>query len=222
MEDASSNYIMPSLHLDDGWFIFSSVSKFLSSITPNDMPLSEMRLLFASRAFRAYFTLFFCSLLHPRAPERCISIKSFRSTNNPWGERVKIKMPSGNRNWIVFLLSSSLQALKVESGYICLVAVIFLVSVIPFCYTIAWCFSRNVKLKASNGVSDIVQASARVVLPGEVLFQDECKEKLDKYHCRKRVYVFILQCFIVVSMWDCDFDNRWHDWNSQNSSDFPS
>jgi hypothetical protein len=93
-----------------------------------------------------------------------------------------------------------LQALKVESGYICLIVIIFLISLIPFVFTIAWCFSRNVKLKATNGVSDIVQASARVVLPEEIILQDESKEKLNKYHCRKRVFVFVLQCFVIISM----------------------
>lgn len=88
---------------------------------------------------------------------------------------------------------SFLQALKVESGYICLIVVIFLISITPLCYTIAWCFSRNVKLKAANGVSDMAR-------PAELVFQDEGKEKLDKFHCRKRVLVFILQCFIVMSM----------------------
>lgn len=43
IEPLANNYIMPSLGLNDGWFVFSSVSSFLSSITPNDMPLSEMR-----------------------------------------------------------------------------------------------------------------------------------------------------------------------------------
>jgi hypothetical protein len=70
------------------------------------------------------------------------------------------------------VIEMTLQALKVESGYICLIVIIFLISLIPFCYTIAWCFSRNVKLKAANGVSDIVQASARAVLPEDVMLRD--------------------------------------------------
>jgi phosphotransferase system glucose/maltose/N-acetylglucosamine-specific IIC component len=106
-----------------------------------------------------------------------------------------LKTPFADSLRILFSLLFGWQALKVESGYICLIVVIFLVSIIPFCYTIAWCFSRNVKLKAANGVSDIVPAR-----PGEVFFQDEGKERLDKYHCRKRILVFVLQCFIVVSM----------------------
>lgn len=43
IEPSANNYIMPSLGLNNGWFMFSSVSSFLSSITPNDMPLSELR-----------------------------------------------------------------------------------------------------------------------------------------------------------------------------------
>lgn len=96
-----------------------------------------------------------------------------------------------------FPLILSMQALKVESGYICLIVGIFLVSIIPFCYTIAWCFSRNAKI---SGMSEIVHSNSRVMLPGEVFFQVEDKEKLEKYHCRKRLYVFILQCLIIVSM----------------------
>lgn len=43
IDGSASNYIIPSLQLDNDWFIFSSVSKFLSSITPNDMPLSKIK-----------------------------------------------------------------------------------------------------------------------------------------------------------------------------------
>lgn len=101
---------------------------------------------------------------------------------------------------VIGILFSSLQALKVESGYIILLLVIFLISVVPVCYTIAWCYLRNVKLKANGSVSVVVQANAQGVLPGEILFQGEYKKKLYKYHCRKRVYVFVLQCLIVVTM----------------------
>ena len=104
------------------------------------------------------------------------------------------------RNATFLVIEIPLQALKVESGFICLIIIIFFISLIPFCYTIAWCFSRNVKLKTANGVSDIVQASARVVLPDEIILRGEGKDKLNKYYCRKRVYVFILQCFVVISM----------------------
>lgn len=37
---------MPSLGLNQGWFVFSSISNFLSSLAPNDMPLSEKFQLF--------------------------------------------------------------------------------------------------------------------------------------------------------------------------------
>lgn len=90
-----------------------------------------------------------------------------------------------------------MQALKVESGYICLIIALFLISIIPFCYTIAWCFSRNLKM---NGVRSVVQTSARIVLPDQVVFENDGKEKLQKYNCRKRVYVIFLQCLIVFSM----------------------
>lgn len=136
------------------------------------------------------------SLLHSRAAEGCISIKSLRAANHPRGER-NFRREKLSTNSLNFPSSPPRpwQALKVESGYICLLVVIFLISIIPLCYTIAWCFSRNVKLKAANGVSDIVLAR-----PGEAVYHDEGKTKLDKYHCRKRILVFVLQCFIVLSM----------------------
>ena len=90
-----------------------------------------------------------------------------------------------------------MQALKVESGYICLIIVIFLISIIPFCYTIAWCFQRNVKM---DGLRNIVQTSARIVLPDHVIFQNDGKEKLKKYNCRKRIYAVSLQGLIILSM----------------------
>ncbi|CRL05775.1 CLUMA_CG018802, isoform A [Clunio marinus] len=154
IDSAASNYIIPSLQLDDGWFIFSSVSKLLSSITPNDM------------------SLIFCILELLR-------------------DAVQSK---------VSILQIILEALKVESGYICLLVIIFLISLIPFCYTIAWCCSRNIKLKAENDMRDIVHSSAHMVLPSDVRVQEERKEKLNKYHCRKRVRVFILQCFTFASL----------------------
>lgn len=95
------------------------------------------------------------------------------------------------------ILISEMQALKVESGYICLIIAIFIVSIIPFCYTIAWCFSRNAKM---NGVRSVVQTSARIVLPDQVVFQNDGKEKLKKYNRRKRVYVVLLLGLIVLSM----------------------
>lgn len=36
-----TNYIVNSLELDNGWYIFSFMSSFIASITPNDMPLGN-------------------------------------------------------------------------------------------------------------------------------------------------------------------------------------
>lgn len=49
IDESTSNYIVPSLELDDGWFMFSSLSKILSSITPNDMPLSKIKMMIGGR-----------------------------------------------------------------------------------------------------------------------------------------------------------------------------
>lgn len=186
---SNSNYIIPSLHLDDGWFIFSSVSNFLSSITPNDMPLSELASTAPKRTDDCLFT-FHCSILYSRAAEGRLSVESFHPEDYPWGKKVNRSFEYRKHYENLFP-----QALKVESGYICLIVVIFLISILPFCYTIAWCFSRNVKLKVVSG--NILQMSSRGASEGGA---SEERENTRKYHCRKRVYVFILQCFVVLSM----------------------
>lgn len=165
------------------------------------MPLSETGH-FSCYLIACYFAYLF-SLLHPWALEGCISIKSLRHPNNPRGKRKEI-LELNSLSKFSFLSS---QALKVESGYICLIVVIFLISIVPLCYTFAWCFSRNAGMKEASGVRDTLQA--RVALPGELTSQVNAKRKLDKYHCRKRVLVFVLQCFILASMWDIFSDILW-------------
>lgn len=64
MDDATGYgfYIMPSLKLDKGWFLFSSVSKFLSSITPNDVPLGEFA--FESQLIKSVKLFLFSPSVH--------------------------------------------------------------------------------------------------------------------------------------------------------------
>lgn len=134
---------------------------------------------------------FRCSILYSWAAEGRFSVESFNTEDNPWGEDVDRTLTTASTTKIFP------QALKVESGYICLIVVIFLISILPFCYTIAWCFSRNVKLKVVSGRNDILQMSSRAASADDV---DGERENIRKYHCRKRVYVFVLQCFVILSM----------------------
>lgn len=43
--EATSGYVVPSLGLADGWFIFAYVSSFLSYITPQDLPVGNFTLI---------------------------------------------------------------------------------------------------------------------------------------------------------------------------------
>lgn len=38
---AIDNYVVPSLKLDDGTFVFSYLATFLSFITPHDLPIGK-------------------------------------------------------------------------------------------------------------------------------------------------------------------------------------
>lgn len=46
--EATSGYVVPSLGLADGWFIFAYVSSFLSYITPQDLPVGNFTLILGS------------------------------------------------------------------------------------------------------------------------------------------------------------------------------
>lgn len=81
-----------------------------------------------------------------------------------------------------------LQALKVESGYICLIAIFFLISLIPLCYTIAWGCSKpsDDDLNAGPTVDAIIQAE-------ELSLEDSLK-------CRRGFLSLTLQIIILLLM----------------------
>ncbi|XP_065083969.1 prominin-1-A isoform X1 [Ochlerotatus camptorhynchus] len=111
---ATDAYIIPTLGLHEGTFVFSYLSTFLSYITPYDLPVVYCILELLRDAF------------HTR----------------------------------VSFLQLIMEALKVESGYICLIAIFFLISLIPLCYTIAWGCSKSVDedINAGPTVDAIIQA----------------------------------------------------------------
>ncbi|XP_062711894.1 prominin-1 isoform X1 [Aedes albopictus] len=110
----SDAYIIPTLGLHEGTFVFSYLSTFLSYITPYELPVVYCILELLRDAF------------HTR----------------------------------VSFLQLIMEALKVESGYICLIAIFFLVSLIPLCYTIAWGCSKTVDEDINPGptVDAVIQA----------------------------------------------------------------
>lgn len=81
-----------------------------------------------------------------------------------------------------------MQALKVESGYICLIAIFFLISLIPLCYTIAWGCAKEPDDDLNPGptVDAIIQA--------EELSLEE------SLHCRKSFLGLMLQVVILLLM----------------------
>ena len=91
------------------------------------------------------------------------------------------------------------KALKMESGYICLILIIFLISIIPLGYTISWFCSKSIHIKASS-VSDIMHTNSQVILPNDIIFHDDYRDKLDKLNCRKKICVFILQFLVTICM----------------------
>ncbi|XP_038112149.1 prominin-1 isoform X1 [Culex quinquefasciatus] len=133
-------YIIPTLGLHQGTFVFSYLSTFLSYITPYDLPVVYCILELLRDAF------------HTR----------------------------------VSFLQLILEALKVESGYICLIAIFFLISLIPLCYTIAWGCSKpsDDDLNAGPTVDAIIQAE-------ELSLEDSLK-------CRRGFLSLTLQIIILL------------------------
>ncbi|XP_055627001.1 prominin-1 isoform X2 [Toxorhynchites rutilus septentrionalis] len=132
---ASEAYIIPTLGLHQGAFVFSYLSTFLSYITPYELPVELLRDAFYTR---------------------------------------------------VSVVQLIVEALKVESGYICLIAIFFLISLIPFCYTMAWCCSAAVDDDINPGptVDAIIQAE-------ELSLEESLK-------CRKSFLGLVLQVVILL------------------------
>ncbi|XP_058830362.1 prominin-1 isoform X2 [Topomyia yanbarensis] len=86
----------------------------------------------------------------------------------------------------VSFLQLIMEALKVESGYICLIAIFFLISLIPLCYTIAWGCSKTAEDDLNSGptVDAIIQAE-------ELSLEESLK-------CRRRVLSLTLQIIILL------------------------
>ncbi|XP_055534148.1 prominin-1 isoform X1 [Wyeomyia smithii] len=136
----SEAYIIPTLGLQQGTFVFSYLSIFLSYITPYDLPVVYCILELLRDAF------------HTR----------------------------------VSFLELIMEALKVESGYICVIAIFFLISLIPLCYTIAWGCSKREDddINAGPTVDAIIQAE-------ELSLEESLK-------CRRSFLSLSLQIIILL------------------------
>ncbi|XP_062559177.1 prominin-1 isoform X2 [Armigeres subalbatus] len=128
-------YIIPTLGLHEGTFVFSYLSTFLSYITPYDLPVELLRDAFHAR---------------------------------------------------VSFLQLIMEALKVESGYICLIAIFFLVSLIPLCYTIAWGCSKTADDDINPG------PTVDAVIHAEELSLEESLQ------CRRSFLGLMLQIIILL------------------------
>ncbi|KAJ6647515.1 Prominin-1 [Pseudolycoriella hygida] len=133
----SANYIVPSLGLDEGIFIFSYLNVFLSYITPHDLPVELLQDAFRSR---------------------------------------------------LSIMDLIMEALKIESGFICLIALFLIISLIPLGIVIGWCCTRGSKNLNGNCIG------GDGVPPVDPLTLDEAVGNV--IHCRRKVLQFLLQ-FIV-------------------------
>lgn len=95
-----------------------------------------------------------------------------------------------NSKTIAIETDSHPQALKVETGYIILIVIFFLVAVIPLGYALAWCCSKTI-LTDDNGNG--INHESTQSLSDELTYE----ETLD---CRKKVLGLFLQIIILVLM----------------------
>lgn len=88
----------------------------------------------------------------------------------------------------------SLQALTIETGLICLVMFILLISLMPLCTIIIWACSNE---KGNDYIERALNAEDESRVDSIVAFE----ETIDKtMHCR-RIFQFLLQFFSVILMW---------------------
>lgn len=93
-----------------------------------------------------------------------------------------------------------LQAIKIESGFVLLALVIFLLSIFPFCWSTIWCLTQ----KYRNPIGDVVTSSNFSSIPNmtdhnEAVMTVDLKFQLEKIVARKRAYAFTLQTTIIIT-----------------------
>lgn len=104
---------------------------------------------------------------------------------------VKVRaLPPANSNRISEHTFSAFQALKLETGFICLIIVFTLISIIPLCTIIIWGCSRDGKESGEPPRSEEDHSRLEAL----VSFDENIDSTL---HCR-RTFQFFLQLFSVL------------------------
>ncbi|XP_063709538.1 prominin-1 isoform X2 [Culicoides brevitarsis] len=143
----SGNYVISSLDLHDGTFLFSYVSAFLAYVTPQELPVEILR-----------------DAIHAK----------------------------------VSILRLVLEALKVESGFICLMVLFFMISLIPLGYIIAWgCAKTNDKEERNNESNDHNGMDNLVPTENTMLTSLECRRKC-LVITLQIILVFFVLCVIIM------------------------
>uniref|UniRef100_A0A336K270 CSON005264 protein n=1 Tax=Culicoides sonorensis TaxID=179676 RepID=A0A336K270_CULSO len=142
----NGNYVIPSLDLHDGTFLFSYVSAFLSYVTPQELPVEILR---------------------------------------------------DSVNARVSILHLVLEALKVESGFIGLMALFLITSLIPLAYTIAWGCSRTHDAGGNNIQGDDNVMNNLVSVESSALKSLECKRKFLVVSLQIILIIFVF-CVIIM------------------------
>lgn len=104
---------------------------------------------------------------------------------------------------IVFSLHMSIviQALKIESGFICLIALFFLVSLIPLSILLAWGCSTTTSTSHTNRSSPCrVDSSEDCGVPPSDSLQALDETISNALHCRRRLLQFLVQVVILMLM----------------------
>ncbi|XP_037024841.1 prominin-1-A [Bradysia coprophila] len=141
---ATANYVLPTLRLDEGPFIFTYLNAFLSYITPHDLPVVNCVLELLRDAFHSRLSI----------------------------------------------MELLMEALKIESGFICLISLFLVISLIPLGIVAAWSCGRGSKnLTDDCGVGDGVP-------PVDPLTLDETVGNV--IHCRRKVLQFLLQFILLL------------------------
>lgn len=102
------------------------------------------------------------------------------------------------------------QALKVESGFICLMAIFLLIALIPICTVLVWCCSSN---KSDDIMMQMHQTNGDDEMQTNPIISFEDTNNDSTFYCR-RVLQFFLQFFSLFLMWVCNQINQCFESNS--------
>lgn len=95
-----------------------------------------------------------------------------------------------------------MQAIKIESGFVFLALVIFLLSIFPFCWSMVWCLTHKYRNPVNEGITDLGFSSMSSQMQhNEMMVVEDLKFRLERIHMRKRSYVATLQTIVIITLW---------------------